>query len=183
MGKQFAELTVAHRAFIEQQKIFFVGTAADVGRVNISPKGMDCLRILGSKQIIWLNVTGSGNESSAHIQQNPRMTLLFCAFSGAPLILRVYAKAKVIHPYDKEWEEGYAQFKPIIGARQLFDLSIDLVQTSCGMAVPYFAYEGDRDLLVDWAQKRGDDGIKEYWAQKNQTSIDGLPTHIFPKES
>ena len=181
MGKQFEELSESHTKFIEEQKLFFVGTAATEGSVNISPKGMDSLRVLNNKRVIWLNVTGSGNESSAHVQLNPRMTLMFCAFNGAPLILRLYGIAKVIHMNDPSWTELYSKLNPIIGARQVFDLEIDLVQTSCGYAVPYFDYKGDRELLKNWAQKQGDDGLKKYWVERNQRTIDGLPTNIVSK--
>jgi hypothetical protein len=138
MGKRFSELNDQHIRFIDRQKMFFVGTAAAESRVNVSPKGMDSLRVLGNNRVVWLNVTGSGNESSAHVQQNPRMTIMFCAFEGLPLILRLYGTARVIHPRDAEWAELYALFPPLPGARQIFDLSVDLVQTSCGQAVPLY---------------------------------------------
>ena len=167
--------------FISQQKIFFVGTATADSRVNISPKGMDSFRVLSESRVIWLNVTGSGNETSAHVQQNSRMTIMFCAFEGEPLILRLYGPAKVVHQNDTEWEYLFGIFKPLPGARQIFDLSIDLVQSSCGMAVPYFNYVGERELLSDWAVKKGEDGLKNYWEEKNQQSIDGIPSHIVEK--
>ena len=179
MAKRFPELNDQHIRFIARQKIFFVGTAAAESRVNVSPKGMDSLRVLGSNRVVWLNVTGSGNESSAHVQQNPRMTIMFCAFEGLPLILRVYGAARVIHPRDAEWAELYALFPPLPGARQIFDLSVDLVQTSCGQAVPLYTYEGDRNDLNEWAIEKGEDGLHKYHQEKNQTSLDGLPTHIF----
>jgi hypothetical protein len=178
MGQRYQELSDKHIEFIAQQKLFFVGTATTESRVNVSPKGMDTFRVLGSRRVAWLNLTGSGNETAAHVQQLPRMTLMFCAFEGAPLILRLYGTAIVIHQHDPEWEELFALFKPLPGARQIFDVSLDLVQTSCGMAVPNYAYVGDRELLSDWAVRKGDDGIKRYWEEKNQTSIDGIPTHI-----
>lgn len=181
MGKQYEALSDKHIQFISEQKIFFVGTATADSRVNISPKGMDSLRVLGNNRVAWLNVTGSGNETSAHVQQHPRMTLMFCAFEGEPLILRLYGTAKVIHKKDSEWAELFPQFKPLPGARQIFDLAIDLVQTSCGMGVPYYAYEGDRELLNDWANKKGDDGLKKYWEEKNQLSLDQIPTNIMKK--
>ena len=109
------------------------------------------------------------------------MTLMFCALSGNPLILRLYGNAKVIHHNDPEWEALYSLFEPIPGARQIFDLSIDLVQTSCGMGVPYFNYEGEREQLRDWALNKGEDGIKKYWQDKNQKSIDGIPSNIVEK--
>ena len=181
MGQRYSELSDKLKRFIEAQKIFFVGTAAADGRVNISPKGMDSLRVLGNNRVVWLNVTGSGNETSAHVQENPRMTLMFAAFEGNPMILRLYGEAKVIHQTDSEWEALFAQFEPLPGARQLFDLSIDLVQTSCGMAVPFFDYTGEREQLNTWANKKGKAGIRDYWREKNQVSLDGKPTRIVEK--
>jgi hypothetical protein len=181
MGQRFNELTEKHIRFIAEQKLLFVGTATADSRVNISPKGMDSLRVLSSTRLIWLNVTGSGNETSAHVQIDPRMTIMFCAFEGKPLILRLYGTAKVIHPRDPEWQTLFAHFAALPGARQIFDVSVDLVQTSCGMAVPYFSYAGERELLSDWAVNKGEQGIKAYWEDKNQTSIDGIPTHILAK--
>lgn len=178
MAQQFKELSEKHMHFISEQKLFFVGTATADSRVNISPKGMDSLRVLTPNRVAWLNTTGSGNETSAHIQLVPRMTIMFCAFEQAPLILRLYGTAKVVHQYDPGWAELFSLFKPLPGARQIFDISVDLVQTSCGMAVPYFSYVGDRELLSDWAEKRGEQGLRDYWAKKNQVSIDGIPTHI-----
>ena len=181
MGQQYNELSDKHIQFISEQKIFFVGTATSDSRVNVSPKGMDSFRVLGNSRVIWLNVTGSGNETSAHVQQNPRMTIMFCAFEGAPLILRLYGSARVVHKSDMGWKELFSMFKPLPGARQIFDLSIDLVQSSCGMSVPYFNYVGERELLSDWAVKKGEDGLKRYWEEKNQQSLDGIPTHIVEK--
>ncbi|GMQ87996.1 MAG: pyridoxamine 5'-phosphate oxidase family protein [Gammaproteobacteria bacterium] len=181
MGQRHTELSDKLKKFVEEQKIFFVGTAAADGKVNISPKGMDSLKVLGKNRIVWLNVTGSGNETSAHVQENSRMTLMFAALEGKPVILRLYGDAKVIHNTDPEWEELFAMFDSLPGARQIFDLSISLVQTSCGMAVPFFDYVGEREQLNDWATKKGDQGIREYWNDKNQISLDGKPTHIMEK--
>jgi len=181
MGQQYSELSDKHIKFISEQKIFFVGTATADSRVNVSPKGMDSLRVLSNSRVIWLNVTGSGNETSAHVQQNPRMTIMFCAFEGAPLILRLYGSARVVHKSDPEWADLFPLFTPLPGARQIFDLAIDLVQSSCGMGVPYYAYTGERELLSAWANKKGEEGIKRYWQEKNQQSIDGLPTHVVEK--
>ena len=136
MAKQSAELSERLIEFIAAQRIFFVATAAADGRVNLSPKGMDSLRVLGDKRVIWLNVTGSGNETAAHVAQNPRMTIMFCAFDGDPLILRIYGKARAVHHNDADWNDLFARFDPLPGARQIFDLSVETVQTSCGMAVP-----------------------------------------------
>lgn len=181
MGKQYETLSEALIEFIAEQKIFFVGTAAADSRVNVSPKGMDSFRVLGKNRVAWLNVTGSGNETSAHIQLDPRMTIIFCAFEGDPLILRLYGTAKVIHKNDVEWNRLFPSFAPLAGARQIFDLSIDLVQTSCGMAVPCYSYAGDREMLSDWAMQKGEEGLKIYWEEKNQMSIDGIPTNIVAK--
>lgn len=179
MAKQFGELTDRHIQFIEHQKLFFVGTATDASRVNISPKGMDSLRVLDRNRVVWLNVTGSGNETAAHVQHNPRMTIMFCAFDGPPLILRLYGTARAIHYGDPEWNEYYALFEPIPGARQIFDLGVDLVQNSCGMAVPYYTYEGGRELLNNWAVRKSESGLVQYWEKYNQTSIDGISAPIF----
>jgi hypothetical protein len=179
MAKQYEQITDTLRTFIEQQKIFFVGTAGCEGRVNVSPKGMDSLRVLGPNRVAWLSVTGSGNESAAHVAENGRMTVMFCSFEGAPMILRLYGEAKTVYPRDESWDALIGEFSEIPGTRQLFDLSVDLVQTSCGMAVPLYGYESDRNQLNNWAQQKGPDGIKAYWKEKNQVSIDGRPTHIF----
>lgn len=181
MGQRFDALSEKHISFIAEQKIYFVGTATADSRVNISPKGMDSFRVLGSNRVAWLNVTGSGNETAAHVQLSPRMTIMFCAFAGDPLILRLYGTARAIHQGDAEWDELYAQFTPLPGARQIFDVAVDLVQTSCGFGVPFFDYVGERETLSDWAVKKGDAGIRQYWADRNQTSLDGIPTHIIDK--
>jgi hypothetical protein len=178
MGQRYPELSQRHQDFIGAQKLFFVGTATADSRVNVSPKGMDCLRVLGTQRVAWLSVTGSGNESAAHVQLAPRMTLMFCAFEGSPMILRLYGNARVVHRGDEQWNELAALFPPLPGARQVFDLAIDLVQTSCGMAVPLFQYEGDREALNTWAEKKGPDGVRAYWAEKNQASLDGIQTGI-----
>jgi hypothetical protein len=181
MAQQYESLSEKLMTFIENQKIFFVGTAIAEGRVNVSPKGMNSLRVLDKNRVIWLNVTGSGNETAAHVQDNPRMTIMFAAFEGSPMILRLYGAARAVHRRDADWSELYAQFDPEPGARQIFDLSVDLVQTSCGMAVPLYEYQEDRQQLSLWAQKKGEAGIEEYWQEKNQLSIDGQPTHIVRK--
>lgn len=183
MAKQYSTISDKIKQFIEDQKIFFVGTATADGRVNISPKGLDSLRILNENRVIWLNLTGSGNETSAHIQENPRMTLMFSAFEGSPMILRLYGKAQVIHQSDSQWTQLYALFPDTPGERQIFDLEVDLVQTSCGMAVPFYDYAGERNLIENWAIKKGDSGIQNYWKEKNQLSIDGRPTNIIQKNT
>ena len=181
MAQQYSEISDKHKQFIEQQKLFFVGTATADSRVNISPKGMDSFRVISNKKVAWLNVTGSGNETSAHVQANPRMTIMFTAFECKPMIFRLYGNATVIHKNDAKWDELYALFAEQPGARQIFELNVDLVQTSCGMAVPYYEYVGEREQLTNWAVKQGEQGIKDYWQQKNQVSIDDLATNIIEK--
>ena len=181
MGQQYPELSEQHIQFISEQKIYFVGTAAESGSVNVSPKGGDSLRVINAKEIAWLNLTGSGNESASHVLQDPRMTVMFCSFEGKPLILRAYGNAKVVHKKDKDWEEYNSKFPHSVAARQIFVLDISMVQSSCGMSVPYFSYEGDRDDLAKWSEKQGTDGIEKYWAKKNQKSIDGFDTEILER--
>ncbi len=181
MGKQYEMLSDRLIDFIHKQSVFFVGTATADSRVNVSPKGMDSLRVLNNKRVIWLNVTGSGNETAAHIAQTPRMTIMFCAFEGSPLVLRLYGKAQAIHRKDPQWQSLFGLFDPLPGARQIFILDIDLVQTSCGMGVPYLTFTGEREQLNNWAERKGETGIEEYWREKNQLTIDGLPTDIVEK--
>lgn len=183
MGKRYTELSDKDIEFIALQKMFFVGTATTDSRVNVSPKGLNSFRVLSKNRAAWLNVTGSGNETSAHVQHDPRMTIMFCAFEGAALILRLYGNARVIHKKDAEWNELIALFEPTPGARQIFDLDIDLVQTSCGQGVPMYAYQGERSFLTDWAIKKGDAGLKQYWQEKNQHSIDQTPTNIIERNT
>jgi hypothetical protein len=181
VGQQYSEIPDRVIGFINAQKIFFVGTATSDSRINISPKGMDSFRIIDKKHVVWLNLTGSGNETSAHIQENSRMTIMFSSFDGKPLILRLYGHAKVIHKNDNEWASLISLFPAMVGARQIFDLHIDLVQTSCGTGVPYFDYVKDRDQHANWSNNRGEEGIKKYWEEKNQESLDGIPTNILSK--
>jgi hypothetical protein len=176
MGKQFSQITTQLQSFIEEQKLFFVGTAAPEGRVNVSPKGMDTLRVLDANRIVWLNLTGSGNETAAHLLESNRMTIMFCAFEGAPNILRLYGKARALYPSNAAWPELIGLFPDLPGARQLFDMNVDLVQTSCGFGVPLMDYQGDRRELTVWAEKQGNEGLKDYQARKNRLSLDGKPT-------
>ena len=162
--------------FIQEQKIFFTGTAGKEGRVNVSPKGMDTLRVTNDREVVWLNLTGSGNETAAHVLENQRMTLMFCSFKEKPMILRLYGKAKMIPRGSGRWEEYAGLFPSFTGSRQFFVLSIELVQTSCGFAVPEYTFLGERDTLTKWADSRGEEGIRNYWEEKNKQSLDGKPT-------
>ena len=178
MSQRYSKIHNELKDFAIKQKIFFVTTAGHGGRINISPKGLDTLRILDPNRVIWLNLTGSGNETSVHIQESGKMTLMFCAFEGEPMILRFYGKAKVIHPRDTKWSGLIKLFPTIAGSRQIFDLSIDLVQRSCGMGVPFFDFVADRRDLKEIAEKKGEEGIRKYWEEKNAFSLDGKPTNI-----
>lgn len=178
MGERFKAMTDEHIEFIRQQKLFFVGTAGEDSLINVSPKGMDSFRVISHSQIMWLNLTGSGNETAAHVLENGRMTVMFCSFEKQPVIMRLYGTARVIHAWDKEWAQCIEQFPAYTGSRQIFVQDVTLVQTSCGFAVPYFEYQGDRPTLDKWALNKGRDGIEQYWKDKNTRSLDGKPTGI-----
>ncbi len=178
MAKQFDKFDADHQAFIAAQAIYFVASTAPEARINLSPKGMDSLRVLGPNRLIWLNLTGSGNETAAHLPLDPRMTVMWCSFGPRPLILRAYGTARTIHRTAPDWAGLLAQFDPIAGARQIYDLTVDLVQTSCGYAVPLMEGVKERRTLKSWAEDKGDTGISDYWDTRNRSSIDGLPTGI-----
>ncbi len=176
MSDQFEALTDKHIEFINKQKMYFVSTAGAQGRVNLSPKGLDSLRVINNKSVIWLNLTGSGNETAAHVLENQRMTIMFCSFDKQPIILRLYGLASMIKPEDDRWAELIALFPEHLGARQIFDLSIDLVQRSCGYAVPYYDFVEERPTLHDWSNKKTDDEMEAYWSEVNALSLDGKET-------
>ena len=155
---KFERIDDAFREFIEAQKVFFVATASREGRVNVAPKGMDTLRVIGPNRIVWLNLTGSENETASHVIESPRMTLMWCSFEARTLILRAYGNAKVLHPRAKEWQYLISLFPPLPGARQILDLDVDLVLTSCGFGVPLFDYVGQRETLRRWGVKKGQIG-------------------------
>ena len=178
MSKQLPQITPELQDFIKNQKIFFVGTPAQDGRVNVSPKGHDTLRVLSSNKLVWLNLTGSGNETAAHLLKNDRMTIMFCAFEGNPLILRLYGNAKIYHERDDTFHKYINLFEENTGSRQIIELDIDLVQTSCGFSVPFMDFKEERGMLNSWSKKQGKDKIKDYWKEKNTKSIDGFDTDI-----
>lgn len=178
MAKLYDKITPRLQRFIEAQKIFFVATAPEDGRINLSPKGMDSLRIVDKNTILWLNVTGSGNETAAHLLKNNRITMMFCSFEKVPSILRLYGKGKEIKPKDAQWKDVVSLFPETPGTRQIFEIDIESAQTSCGMSIPFFDYKGERDELNNWATEQGKEKIEQYWEERNQTSIDGLPTKI-----
>jgi len=183
MAEQYPELSDGLINFIERQSLFFTGTARSEGRVNVSPKGTDSLRILSNRQLVWRNLTGSGNETAAHLLENKRMTIMFCAFDKKPLILRLYGTACAIHPRDKDWHKYLDLFSAHTGTRQFFVMDIDLVQTSCGFAVPLMNFVGERGSLDTWSEKKGEEGIRDYWKEQNSLSLDGFDTAILPADS
>lgn len=178
MAQQRRDISEALITFIEAQQVFFVGTAPQEGRINVSPKGTDSLKVVSPTRVLWLNLTGSGNETAAHIAENGRMTIMFCSFTEKALILRLYGQARAVHPRDAEWQALSSLFAPVIGARQVIDMEVDLVHTSCGWGVPICEYVSERQKLQEWADGKGAEGIKRYWLEKNSLSIDGIPTGI-----
>ncbi|HMF64333.1 MAG TPA: pyridoxamine 5'-phosphate oxidase family protein [Edaphobacter sp.] len=181
MGKQFSSIEPAHREFIERQHIFFNASAASDGRVNVSPRDVAALRVLDANTVVYLDLTGSGNETAAHLLADGRLTFMFCAFEGAPMILRLYGRGRILPRRSPEYtsllHSHYNSTEPP-GVRQMVHLAVDLVQTSCGMNVPFYDYVGERDQLNRWAQVKGEATLEEYRMQKNTRSIDGLPTGL-----
>jgi hypothetical protein len=178
MAKFYTQLDRQLCEFIAEQKLFFTATAPIEGRINLSPKGIDSFRCLDFSQVAYLDLTGSGNETAAHLYQNGRMTIMFCSFTDKPLILRLYGKGEVVRPDTEQWEDLIGEFTDLPGKRQLILMQLESVQTSCGYGVPIYELQSERSTLVDWAIKKGVDGVSEYRRQKNHTSIDGLPTHL-----
>ena len=178
MAKRFDRIGDDLRAFIEAQHVFFTGSAGPEGRVNISPKGMDSLRVLSPNRIVWLNLTGSGNETAGHLRETPRLTLMWCSFTTRPLILRCYGTARTVLRGGSGWDDLAVLFPSHRGARQMFDVSVDLVQTSCGYAVPFMDNPRTRDALDSWTDARSDGELRAYWQEKNAATIDGKPADI-----
>lgn len=181
MGKFFDTILDSHRAFIQKQKIYFTASAplsAD-GHVNLSPKGMDSFRILSSTRVAYMDIVGSGNETSAHLLENGRITIMFCAFDGPPNILRLYGHGYTVLPGDDQWQQLAPLFQLQLATRQIIVADIHKVQTSCGFSVPYYDYTGERDHAQKWAEHKGADGLEIYKQEKNRISIDGLPTALY----
>lgn len=177
MGKLYAELTPKLIEFISDQKLFFVGTAplSQEGHVNLSPKGMDSLKVLDSKTVAYLDVTGSGVETISHIKENRRLVFMFCAFDGKPFILRLHGQGSVIETSDDEFPSLRTHFADLPGVRSIVKLDITRIADSCGWNVPLYRYEGTRDYYQNFADKLGPDGIREGQLASNMSSIDGLP--------
>jgi len=180
MGKIYSSIQQAHTEFIEHQKMFFVATAplAAEGHINLSPKGKDSFRVLSDTQVAYMDIVGSGNETSAHLLENGRITFMFCAFDGPPNILRLYGKGYTVLPSDTNWDELSSSFKLQMDTRQIIVADIYKVQTSCGFSVPLYDYLGERDHAKKWAESKGIDGLEKYKLEKNLVSLDGLPTAL-----
>jgi hypothetical protein len=179
VAEQFKTIAPQHRAFVEKQHVFFVASAAAGSRINLSPKGLDSLRVLDERTVVYLDLTGSGNETAAHIKTDGRLTLMFCAFEGPPLILRLYGRGRVLRRGGGEYAallETCFDGVERIGARQMVQLDVELVQTSCGYAVPNLVFRTERQGLDAWAETKGPDGLIAYRAGHNAKSIDGLPS-------
>ena len=184
MGKLHHSNTQAHREIIENQHIFFVATAplSDDGRVNLSPKGLECFRVLSQNKVAYMDLISSGNETSAHTLENGRITIMFCSYKGAPNIMRLYGKGFAVLPGSDDWEIYAPHFTIYPSTRQIIVADIDLVQTSCGFGVPLFDYKGERDIHFEWAEKKGKKGLREYVLEKNLKSLDGLPSDLGLRE-
>lgn len=182
MAKFYDEITPQLREFIEAQMIFFTASATADSRVNLSPKGIDTLRVLDAHTLAYLDLTGSGNETAAHLKADGRLTIMLCSFGAKPLIVRAYGKGRLIFPRDAEWEKWYAHFQPLPGVRQIVVLDVTSAQSSCGFGVP-IATGGfaKRDTLEEYCENKGEEGLEEYRRQKNSKSIDGLPSDTVPR--
>lgn len=180
MGARFDHLLDALGAFIAKQPLFFVASAplAGNGHINLSPKGLDSFRVLSPTRVAYLDLTGSGNETSAHLLENGRITLMFCAFEGPALILRIYGTGRAVLPGDPDWEELAGSFPTHPATRQIIDVAVREVQTSCGDGVPLMAFQGPRDKIRTWAESKGPEGMAAYRREKNLRSLDGLPTDL-----
>lgn len=177
MGKVFDGIDSALTEFIAHQKLFFVATSplSAEGHVNLSPKGMDSFRVLGPQQVAYLDLTGSGIETVAHLKENRRITFMFCAFDGPPRILRLYGRGEVIEPSHPEFAQLRSLFGEHLGARAVIRAKLHRIADSCGYAVPRYTFVEDRDTLTKYALNKGEQGLCDYRALKNAKSLDGLP--------
>ena len=179
MAKFYTELDQGLRDFIAAQHMFFHASAPRHGRINISPKGLDTFRVLSDRSVAYLDLTGSECETAAHLIENGRLTIMFCSFMDKPLILRLYGRGHIVRPRDPQWQELHAQFPALPGERQIIVLDIESIMTTCGFAVPLYEYKGDRSLLPEFTCKMGPERMDQYRHERNELSIDGLPTNLF----
>ncbi|MBS1910683.1 MAG: pyridoxamine 5'-phosphate oxidase family protein [Bacteroidetes bacterium] len=177
MGKLHEEIGADLRAFIEAQQMFFVASAPldSNGHVNLSPKGQDTLRVLGPRQLAYLDYVGSGAETIAHLRENGRIVIMMCTVAGAPKIVRFHGQGRVLEPQDQGYEELRTLFPPVPGGRAIITISVERISDSCGFGVPLYEFQRQRSQMIDWAERMGADGLAEYQAQKNTRSIDNLP--------
>jgi hypothetical protein len=177
MGKTYPGIDARNAAFIRQQQIFFVATAPSSldGHVNLSPKGLKSFAILNENTVAYLDLVGSGIETAAHLRENGRIALLFCAFEGPPRLLRLHGRGEVVEPGDEAWDLLRESFPPYDAARCIIRVAVARVSDSCGYGVPLYQYQGDRTQLLDWAERKRPEGIAAYKAENNRSSIDGLP--------
>lgn len=177
MAKIYPQLDDHLQAFLRAQSVFFVATAPldPAGHVNASPKGLDTFRILGPNTVAYLDIFGSGVETIAHLRENHRIVLMFCAFQGSPKVLRLHGHGRVVEPHEPEFASLQPHFPVLVGTRAIIVVELDRISDSCGFGVPLMKLESDRVELPAWCQKRGVDGLKVYRREKNRQSIDGLP--------
>jgi len=177
VGKLYEEITPEIVGWIQEQHLFFVSTAplSGDGHINCSPKGLNAFRILGPRTVAYLDLTGSGAETIAHLRENGRIAFMFCAMSGLPKIVRFHGTAKVVTAASPQWPELRDRFPAYHGARSIILAEITRISDSCGFGVPQFEYLSDRETLPRWAETRGEEGLKVYRQEKNRLSIDGLP--------
>jgi predicted pyridoxine 5'-phosphate oxidase superfamily flavin-nucleotide-binding protein len=176
MGRVLEAITDELAGFIAAQRVFFVATApTDGGHVNLSPKGLDTFAVLDPNTVAYLDLTGSGIETVAHLRENGRITIMFCAFDGNPNIVRLYGRGEVLAIGEPDADALLPRFGSYPGARSVIRVHVDRVSTSCGYGVPRLTYDGERDQLTTWAERRGPDGLVGYREEKNAVSIDGLP--------
>lgn len=177
MAKTYPEIDEALRHFIHSQSVFFVATAPlnAAGHVNLSPKGLDTFRILGPKTIAYLDIFGSGVETIAHVRENGRIVVMFCAFQGAPKILQLHGHGRVVEPHEPGFSDLQIHFPVLVGTRAIITIELTRISDSCGYGVPLLKFEAERPTLPAWCEKRGTEGLKIYRQEKNRQSVDGLP--------
>ena len=180
MGKTYDAIDESLKEFISRQQMFFVATAplADDGLINVSPKGLDSLRVLDDQTVAYADLTGSGVETISHVKENGRIVLMFCAFEGPPRIVRIHGTGDAIEPHDEEFESLRARFDDYPGVRSIIRIRASRISDSCGYGVPLYSYEGERDQLSRWADRKGPDGLERYQRDNNTESLDGLPSGL-----
>ncbi len=184
MGKLHDAIDDRLRSFLERQHVFFVATApsGDAGRVNLSPKGLDTFRVIGPREIAYLDYVGSGAETIAHLRENGRITIMFCSFEGPPMIVRLYGRGEVVEPQDPDFARLRQSFPASPGDRSIIRVELERIADSCGYGVPVLRYESERGQLGEWAERKGEDGVLEYQRNNNVLSIDGLPALRWVRE-